>query len=100
MANLIVGVVMDVLVHVPIQHFDSIGVGLTPRSAWHFGILDSGELVVLLPQIGLDDFCRRQESENGGIALVQAAERFSLTLFCGKSVDQQSCAHRYCSGGE
>ena len=64
MTDLIVGVIMDVLVHVPIQHFHGVGIGWVPSSAWNFAVLDSGELVVLLPQIGFDDFCCRQESEN------------------------------------
>ena len=55
--DLIVGVVMDVLVHVLIQHLNGRGVGRIPGPAGDFGVLDSAEFVVLLPQIGFDDFC-------------------------------------------
>src|SRR5438034_3600721 len=64
MADLIVGVVVDVLVHVLVQHRKGSGIGWISGSAGDFGILDSAEFVVLLPQIGFDDFCCRQESKN------------------------------------
>src|SRR5437762_11993828 len=56
MADLIVGVVVDVLVHVLVQHRKGSGVGWISGSAGDFGVLDSAEFVVLLPQIGFDDF--------------------------------------------
>ena len=64
MGDLIVGVVVDILGHVGVQHFHGGGVRWVPSSAWNFAVLDSGELVILLPQICFDDFCCRQESEN------------------------------------
>ena len=54
-ADLVVGVVVDVLVHVLVQHRDGIVVGRVPAAAGDFAVLDAGELVVLLPQIGLDE---------------------------------------------
>jgi hypothetical protein len=63
-AELVVGVVVDVLVHVLVQHRDSLGVGRVPGSAGNFTVLDAGELVVLLPQIGLENLGRSQEPEN------------------------------------
>ena len=73
MADLIVGVIMDILVHVLIQHLHGRGIGWIPSSPWNFAVLDAGEFVVLLPQIGFDDFCCRQESENGRVSLRKTA---------------------------
>ena len=68
--NLILGIVVDVLVHVLIENFNSRGVGRAPTSARNFAVLDSSKLVVLLPQIGLEDFGGRQEPENCGVSLL------------------------------
>ena len=72
-ADLVVGVVVDVLVHVLVQHRDRLGVGRVPASAGDFAVLDAGELVVLLPQIGLDDLGRSQEAENRRVSLRKTA---------------------------
>jgi hypothetical protein len=60
---------MDVLIHVSIQYFHGTGVGWIPGPTWDFAVLDAGEFVVLPPQIGFDEFCCRQESENVKISL-------------------------------
>ena len=77
-AHLVVGVVVDVLVHVPVQHLDRVRVVRIAASAGHFAVLDAGELVVLLPEIGLDDLGRSEEPENRRVAVGQATacERF------------------------
>ena len=36
-------------------------------------VTDTAKFVVLLPQIGFDDFCCRQESENGRVSLRKTA---------------------------
>ena len=81
MGALILSVIVDVLVHVPIKHFQGIGIGLIPSSAWFFPVLDAPELVVLDPEVRLEDFRRRRKPEHGGIAfcdpvLVLIAKRF------------------------
>ena len=72
-AELVVGVVVDVLVHVPIQHLHGGGIGGVPGAARHLAVLDAGELVVLLPQIRLDDLGGSQELEDRGVSLGEAA---------------------------
>jgi hypothetical protein len=67
-AELVVGVVVDVLVHVLVQHRDSLRIGRVPASAGNLTVLDAGELVVLLPEIGLEDLERSQEPENRRIS--------------------------------
>jgi hypothetical protein len=56
MGNLILGVVVDVLVHVFIQHSQRIMVGWVPATAWNFAVLDASEFVVLDPKVGLENF--------------------------------------------
>ena len=76
MAELILSVVVDILVHVAIQNLQRRGVGCAPTPAGDFVVLDSSELVVLYPEVGLEDFRRRQESENGSVSLVETAALF------------------------
>src|ERR1700752_1343960 len=62
--ELIVGVVVDVLVHIFIQPFKGGCIQWTSSSAWDFTVLNSSELVVLLPEICLDELGGSQEPEN------------------------------------
>jgi hypothetical protein len=66
--ELILGIIMDVLVHVPIQNFQGFGVDRISRAARNFAVWDSSEFIVLDPEIGLEDFRRRREPEQGSIA--------------------------------
>ena len=77
MSDLIVGVVVDVLGHVLVQHGKRLGVGWTPSSAWNLTILDAAELIILLPQISFDEFYCRQESEN-----VRVSPRETAATIC------------------
>ncbi len=96
MGDLIVGVIMDILVHVPIQHFDGVGVGWIPGPTWDFAVLDAGEFVVLPPQIGFDEFCCRQKSKNVKISL-----RGSVLLRSRRGgISQQSGADSSCSNSK
>ena len=45
------------------------GVGCIPAPSWDFAVLDASQFVVLLPQIGFDDFGCGQEPENGHVPL-------------------------------
>jgi hypothetical protein len=74
-ADLIFGVVVDVLGHVRIEDRDRVGVGRTVASTRDLAVLDPGELVVLLPDIGLDDLDRGHQAENRRVAFGQAAAR-------------------------
>ena len=57
MSHLIIGIVGDILGHVAIKDFKVSDIGLTYRT----GRTDSSQFVILLPQIGLDNFGRSQE---------------------------------------
>jgi len=48
-AELILGIVVDILGHVPIQHDQTSDVGGTAAAAWDFAILNASQFVVLLP---------------------------------------------------
>jgi hypothetical protein len=68
-ADLILGIVVDILIHVPIEILQRLGVGRAPAAAGDFFILDSSEFVVLAPEIALNEFNRGQESQDRDIAL-------------------------------
>jgi hypothetical protein len=57
MALLIIGIASDILGHVAIKDLKVGDVGLTSRT----GRTDSSQFVILLPQIGFDDFSGSQE---------------------------------------
>ena len=61
MSDLIIGVVMDVLIHVFIQHREGLGVGWIASAARDFGVLDAAEFIVLDPKVGLEYLQRRWE---------------------------------------
>jgi hypothetical protein len=54
MSDLVIGVVVDVLIHLVIHDLNGRGIGGIPASARDFVILDAGEFVVLDPKVGLD----------------------------------------------
>ena len=95
MGNLIVGVVVNVLRHVPIEDLNGGGIGRTPGSSGNFGVLDSAEFVVLLPQIGFDEFRCRQQPKNSLVSRCKTATRS-----CGGDIGQQSRADGSRSHGE
>jgi hypothetical protein len=61
-AELVVGVVVYILIHVSVENLQLLGEFLVPAAAQLFAVLDSPEFVVLLPEIGLEDFGRGQKS--------------------------------------
>ena len=71
--ELILGIVVDILGHVRIQHAKGLGVGSIPTPPWDFAILDASQFVVLLPKIGFEGFERRQEAENVHVSLCETA---------------------------
>ena len=44
--------------------YEEVGVGLVAASSGDFAVLDSAKLVVLLPQIGFEDFKRRKKAQD------------------------------------
>ena len=84
MSELVLGVVVDVLGHVRVQHRQRIRVGRISASARHFAVLNSPELVVLLPSVGLQDLERRQKTEYRRVSRSR-----SLARVGGSRVGQQ-----------
>ena len=68
MGVLILGIIMDVLVHISIKGFYSLGVDWIATSSRDFAVLDACEFVVLAPEIGLENFGRRREPEQGSVS--------------------------------
>ena len=56
MSDLIVGIIMDVLGHISVQHRDVGGVEWTATSTGDFGVLDATQFVVLDPKVSLEYF--------------------------------------------
>src|SRR5438132_2476793 len=75
MRELILGVVVDVLSHVSIELCERIRVGLVSSPAGYLAVLNATQLVVLLPEVGLENFERGKESENCSVALREASTR-------------------------
>ena len=73
MGEFVVGVVVDVLGHVRVEHRERVCVIGIATAAGHFAVLDAAELVVLLPGIGLEDLGRGEELENRRVSRGEAA---------------------------
>src|SRR5260370_37199175 len=69
MREFVLGVVMNILRHISVDLYKQISVGLIAASSWDFTVLDSAELVVLLPQIGFKDFKRSKKAQNIYVAV-------------------------------
>src|SRR5260370_4212776 len=67
MGHLIFSVVVNILGHVRVKKRSGGGVGWTSTASGDFAVLDSPEFVVLLPQIGFEDFGGGQEAQDGHI---------------------------------
>src|SRR5437899_3084190 len=85
-SQLVLSVVVDVLVHVTVQPFPGSGERCIPTPSGDFTVLDACEFVVLLPNIRLDDFGRRQESENCCVSLFELA-----AIFLGQQPKARTC---------
>jgi hypothetical protein len=73
--DLVFGVVVDVLRHVRVENADRRGVRLVARASRHLAVLHAAELVVLLPEIGLEGFERRGEAQKRLVSFRQRAAR-------------------------
>ena len=76
MGELVFGVVVNVLRHVRIKNGQRSRIGWVSTAARNFAVLDSPKFVVLLPEVGLKDFGRSQESQDCGVAFVETAATF------------------------
>jgi hypothetical protein len=67
--DLVVGVVVDVLRHVRVQNRQRRRVRGVSGPAWDFVVLDGAELVVLLPEIGLESLEGRRDRRSASSPL-------------------------------
>ena len=94
-ALLVVGVVVDVLVHVLVDDGERLGVGTIPAPARDLAVLDAAELVVLLPEIGFEQLGRGEELEDRHVP----AGRASPASAAGVSIKSRPRAEGQRSGG-
>src|SRR5581483_10776339 len=87
-AHLILGIVVDILGHVGVQELDGLRVDWIPTATRDFTVLNTGEFVVLLPQIGFENLGCGQKPENGYIAFCDRGTCRSLCV--GKLWGEQS----------
>src|SRR5579859_2887972 len=90
MADLVVGVVVNVLRKVPIDLFQAMDIGSAPAAARNFVVRNSGKLVILRPEVDLEGFSRGQESQNCSISCCETTAGLRECL-CG--VHQQAGSH-------
>src|SRR5947207_6966497 len=79
MGPLIFGVVVDVLIHVLIELRYSVVVRLISSATWFLTVLNSGEFVVLNPEIGFENFRCGGEPEKSSVALVEVWSAFGFS---------------------
>jgi hypothetical protein len=75
-SDLIVGIVVNILREVFVQHFKGSSVSWIPSFPWDFVILDSPEFVVLYPKIGFEDVDCCRQPEQRGVSLSQPPALF------------------------
>jgi hypothetical protein len=78
---------MDVLGHVTVEFFERFDIGRASAAARDLFVLDAPQLVVLLPQVGLDDLGGGEKPEDRGIARVQVAMSLYVSV-CGDCGDR------------
>src|SRR5512132_1427635 len=96
MSNLIIGVVMDVVLHFILNNLQGVRVGFIATAARNFVILGAAEFVVLNPKIGLDKFQRCWKPEQCRVSWCETA----ANCFCRAGAAQQPHADCSCSSGE
>ena len=72
-SELVVGVVVDVLRHVGVEHRERVRVVRIATPAGNFAVLNATELVVLLPKVGFERLERGEEPQNRRISRGQTA---------------------------
>ena len=79
MGPLILGVVVDVLIHVLIELRHSVVVRLISSATWFLTVLNSGEFVVLNPEICFENFGRSREPKNRSVAFTEVWPAFAFS---------------------
>src|SRR5262249_17277720 len=77
--DLVVGVVVDILRKIVVDRFQLFGVLGISGSAGDLVILNSAQLVVLNPEIGLENFRSRSKAQQSSVAFAQLARLRTLT---------------------
>ena len=73
MSEFVVGIVVNVLRHIGVQHRKRGGIGWISSSTGHFAVRNAPELVVLHPEVSLENFGCCRESKHGCITPDEAA---------------------------
>ncbi|HEX7363484.1 MAG TPA: hypothetical protein VF283_23580 [Bryobacteraceae bacterium] len=94
MSDFIVGIVVNVLSHIRIQHCKGSGIDRIATSAWNFAVWDSSEFVVLYPKVGFEDFDCSGKPEQCGIAFGEPAAFLSLTVLVVSEGERPTAKHR------
>jgi class 3 adenylate cyclase/tetratricopeptide (TPR) repeat protein len=92
--ELVVGVVVDVLGHVRVQHRQCRGIGRVAAPAGNFVVLNAAKFVVLLPDVGFERLERGQETQNCRVSRRETAAGDGLWRFR----QEPSCPHGRCPG--
>src|SRR5262249_46454071 len=79
-ADLIIGIVVNVDVHVLIKVFELLSIYWVSAAARYLFVLNTCEFVVLHPEIGLHDFGSRREPEQSRVSPVKSATSWLLIL--------------------
>lgn len=80
MGEFIIGIVMDVLGHVGVQHREGGGERWIPASVWFFFILNAREFVVLYPEVSLQNLGSGCEAKQGCISSVKTTVMFIMVV--------------------
>src|SRR5689334_21210650 len=96
--DLIIGVVVNIYEHVLIEIVQRFGIGRISASAWNLFILDTPKLVVLLPEIRLQNLKCSEEPQNVDIALGDCGASGSSCE--GKRCRRNKRAARKCTGAQ
>src|ERR1043166_5084429 len=67
-SDLIIGVVVDIVLHFILNYFQGLRIIWIATAAWNFVVLDATEFVVLDPKIGLENLKCRREPEQGSVS--------------------------------
>src|SRR6266536_5563237 len=95
MSNLIIGVVVDVVLHFILNNLQGVRVGFIATAARNFVVLNAAEFVVLDPKVGFECFQRRREPKQ-----CRVSGRKANTCLSGSDAAQQSRANGSCSQGD
>ena len=93
MSDLIIGVVMDVVLHFILNNFQGLGIIRIATAARYFVILDAAEFVVLDPKVGLEYLERCWKPKQGCIAWTKTAACFDRARADEEAAPESSCAN-------